>query len=88
MLHINKNEKLCYLDNKPLDLSKSEYNLIEYLSDNPNKIFSREELLQTVWKKSVTVRTVDVTVTRLRKKLGDSSNCIVTRSGFGYGFFN
>lgn len=88
MIQINKNEKLVYIDDNPIELSKIEYDLLEYLYNNPNKIFSREELLQAVWKKGVSLRTVDVTITRIRKKLGDKSNCIVTRSGFGYGYFN
>jgi DNA-binding response OmpR family regulator len=51
-------------------------------------VFSRQQLLDEVWPKDVIVteRTVDVNITRLRKKLGAYAACIVTRLGFGYTF--
>ena len=52
------------------------------------EVFSRQQLLDEVWPKDVIVteRTVDVNITRLRKKLGAYAACIVTRLGFGYTF--
>ena len=52
------------------------------------KVFSREELLSAVWPDDVivTARTVDVNITRIRKKIGPYADCIVTRPGFGYSF--
>ena len=55
---------------------------------NPGQLFSREELLRRVWPEDVivTARTVDVNITRIRKKLGPYARCLRTRSGFGYYF--
>ncbi len=52
------------------------------------RIFTREEILKRVWKDEVIVldRTIDVNITRLRKKIGDYGKYIVTRLGYGYGF--
>ena len=58
------------------------------LIQNKGKIFSREEILGKVWDNDVIVteRTVDVTITRLRKKIGEYGKNIITRHGYGYGF--
>ena len=45
-LVVNSDEKLCYLRNNPLNLTKSEYNLLTFLLENQNKIFSREDLIK------------------------------------------
>ena len=52
------------------------------------RIFTREEILKRVWSDEVIVldRTIDVNITRLRKKIGDYGKYIVTRLGYGYGF--
>jgi two-component system phosphate regulon response regulator PhoB len=52
------------------------------------RIYSREEIIDEVWGGDVVIsnRTIDTNITRLRKKLGDYGNNIVTRQGFGYGF--
>lgn len=86
MIRINKDEKLCYVDDISIKLTKSEYNIIEFFLENPNKIFSREELIEATWKGKVSDRAVDTAISRLRKKLGDYGKCIVSRIGFGYGF--
>ena len=54
----------------------------------PNRVFTRQDLREYVWPKDVIVtdRTVDVNITRLRKKLGDYSDLLCTRQGFGYYF--
>lgn len=85
-LVINTDEKLCYVDGTALKLTKSEYNVLVFLLNNQNKIFSREELIEAAWTEPVTVRAVDTAMSRLRKKLGEYSKHIVTRLGFGYGF--
>lgn len=85
-LVINSDEKLCYIDNVALKLTKSEYNVLIFLLKNRNKIFSREELIEAAWTEPVTVRAVDTAMSRLRKKLGEYGKHIVTRLGFGYGF--
>lgn len=85
-LTINADEKLCYLKGNIVNLSKSEYNMLNLLMNNKNKIFTREEIIKEAWDKNVSNRAVDTTVSRLRKKLDDYGNYIVSRTGFGYGF--
>lgn len=82
-LVINSDEKLCYLKGNPI---KSEYNILSFILNNRNKIFSREELINNAWKEPVTNRAVDTAISRLRKKIGEYSTNIVSRIGFGYGF--
>ena len=55
---------------------------------NPNRVFSREDILTKIWNDEVYVldRTVDVNITRLRKKIGDYGQNIITRLGYGYCF--
>ena len=85
-LRIDTNEKLCYLKNNILPLTKAEYNILKFLLKNRNKIFSREELKEIAWSKYTSNRAVDATISRLRKKLNDYNQHIITRFGFGYGF--
>ena len=85
-LVINSDEKLCYLKGNPIKLTKSEYNILRFILNNRNKIFSREELINNAWKEPVTNRAVDTAISRLRKKIGEYSTNIVSRIGFGYGF--
>lgn len=86
-LRIDRNEKLCYIDGKPLDLTPTEFGLILYFLTNRNRIYSRAEIIQQVWDgQKVTDRTVDTNMARLRKKLGKYGDHIRTRPGFGYGF--
>ncbi|MDR1436759.1 MAG: response regulator transcription factor [Candidatus Symbiothrix sp.] len=69
-------------------LTRTEFEILLLLSCNPDKIFSRDEIIDRVWKDTpyVTERTVDVHVTRLRKKLGENASLISNRAGFGYRF--
>lgn len=85
-LTINTDEKLCYIKKEALKLTKSEYNVLSFLLENRNKIFSREELIEAAWTEPVTTRAVDTAMSRLRKKLGEYGKHIITRLGFGYGF--
>ena len=86
-LVVNSDEKLYYLRNNPLNLTKSEYNLLTFLLENQNKIFSREDLIKEAWIEPVSTRAVDTAVSRLRKKLEDYNKHLITRLGFGYGWF-
>lgn len=88
-LRINPNEKLCYLGNEELSLTKTEYDILLFLLTHRNRIYSRDEIIRKVWSKDVVVtnRTIDTNIARLRHKIGDYCNNIVTRLGFGYGFF-
>lgn len=85
-LIVNTDEKLCYIDKLALKLTKSEYNILNFLLEHRNKIFSREELIEAAWTEPVMVRAVDTAMSRLRKKLGEYGKHIITRLGFGYGF--
>jgi len=87
-LRIDRNEKISYLDGEPLGLTRTEYEILEFFLTHRNRIYSRQEIISQVWGEDVVVtnRTIDTNITRLRKKLGEYSNNIVTRQGFGYGF--
>ncbi len=69
-------------------LTRTEFEILEFLVKHQNRIFSREEIIDCIWEKApyVTERTVDVHITRLRKKLGAYSSLISNRSGYGYRF--
>ncbi|GHS93600.1 DNA-binding response regulator [Bacteroidia bacterium] len=73
---------------KKILLTKTEFELIILLSGNPDRIYSREEIIDRVWQETpyITERTVDVHITRLRKKLGEHASLISNRAGFGYRF--
>ena len=73
---------------RKIPLTKTEFEITVLLSESPDRIFSRNEIIDRVWKEApyVTERTVDVHITRLRKKLGDKASLISNRAGFGYRF--
>lgn len=87
-LNIDRNEKLCYMDGKELNLTRTEYDILLFFLTHRNRIYSREELIEKIWDSNVvvTTRTIDTNIARLRKKIGEYGNNIVTRLGFGYGF--
>ena len=85
-LRIDTNNKQCSIDRKIISLTKKEYELLVLLITNPDYVYSREEILEQLWKNSVSLRTVDTTVSRLRKKLGKYSENLQTKIGFGYSF--
>lgn len=76
------------VDGQPVLLTKTEFEILKVFLANQGQVFSRQELLDKVWPRDVVVtdRTVDVNITRMRKKIGRYSSCIVTRHGFGYLF--
>lgn len=76
------------VDGEPASLTRTEFDLLHLLLSNRGKVFSRQDVLERVWPRDVVVtdRTVDVNITRMRKKIGRYSSCIVTRHGFGYLF--
>lgn len=80
--------KRCAIDGKEIKLVKKEFEILHFLLSNPGRVFSREEILQKVWKGEAIVndRTVDVNITRIRQKITPYSDHIITRSGYGYGF--
>jgi two-component system, OmpR family, alkaline phosphatase synthesis response regulator PhoP len=85
---IDAGNKLVYKDGKPLELTRKEYEILALFIRNAGKIFPRNEILSKVWGDDVIVtdRTVDVTVARIRKKLGDRGTMIKNKSGYGYYF--
>lgn len=87
-LIINNDLKTCEINGEQIQLTKKEFDLIFLFLKNPDKIFSREEILDKVWEDDVLVidRTIDVNINRLRKKLGEYGNNIITKTGHGYGF--
>lgn len=76
------------VDGAEIPLTKKEFEILRLLLENKGNVFSREEILSRVWKDEVYVldRTIDVNITRLRKKIGIYGKNIVTRLGFGYCF--
>ncbi|WP_102408918.1 response regulator transcription factor [Parabacteroides bouchesdurhonensis] len=78
------------VDGKEVALTKKEFEILRLLLENKGNVFSREEILSRIWKDEVYVldRTIDVNITRLRKKIGEYGKNIVTRLGFGYCFEN
>ena len=87
-LRIDRNDKTVRLDGREIQLTRKEYDLLLYFLTHRNRIYSRAEIIEKVWGGDVVVsdRTIDTNITRLRGKIGDYSNNIVTRQGFGYGF--
>lgn len=87
-LRIDRNRKVCSLDGQPVQLTRTEYDLLLFFLTHRMRIYSREEIIDKVWGGDVVIssRTIDTNITRLRKKLGGYGNNIVTRQGFGYGF--
>lgn len=87
-LRIDLNQKVCYLDGEEVSLTRTEFDLLLFFLRHPNRIYSREEIITQVWGDDVVVtnRTTDTNITRLRRKLGEYGNNIITRQGFGYGF--
>ncbi|MBE6196540.1 MAG: response regulator transcription factor [Rikenellaceae bacterium] len=87
-LVLDLKRKSCTLEQEEVILTKKEFEILELLLSHPGRIFSREEILRHAWTDEVVVldRTVDVNITRLRKKIGRYGEQIVTRQGYGYGF--
>ena len=87
-LRIDRNDKTVRLDGREIQLTRKEYDLLLYFLTHRNRIYSRAEIIEKVWGGDVVVsdRTIDTNITRLRGKIGDYSNNIVTRQGFGCGF--
>lgn len=78
----------CYIEGKEIQLTKKEMEIMILFLRNSGRVLSREEILHNVWSDEVVVldRTIDVNITRLRKKIGEYGKYIVTRQGYGYGF--
>lgn len=81
-------QKRVSIDGQEINLTKKEFEILLLLLANRGRVFSREDILARIWSDEVYVldRTIDVNITRLRKKIGPYRKCIVTRLGYGYCF--
>ena len=86
-LSLNLDKKAATVDGNPVSLTRTEFELLHLLLLNRGKVLYRQELMDTVWAGViVTDRTVNVNITRLRKKLGPYAQNIASRTGYGYVF--
>lgn len=86
-LQLNPDKKTVTIDGNPVNLTPTEFSLLHLLMANRGKVLSRQQVMDAVWTDVVvTDQTVNVNITRLRKKLGPYARNIVSRTGFGYVF--
>lgn len=90
-LVLNPDSYAVYKNGSPVELTQKEFELLRFLMASPDKVFSREALMEQVWKYGYfgDMRTVDVTIRRLREKIEDTPGkpqYIMTRRGVGYYF--
>lgn len=87
-VELNPDQFSLKVDNEEIKLTKTELNILSLFMENPGKIFTRDNIINSVRGHDVFVvdRTIDVHIMNLRKKLGDYKNIITTFSGVGYGF--
>jgi DNA-binding response OmpR family regulator len=85
---INLEVKEVTIMGEQVILTKTEFELLSLLAQNPERLFSRENLIDRVWAETPTItkRTVDVHIARLRKKMGGYASVIANRPGYGYRF--
>lgn len=84
---VNLHSKTVTIDDVAVQVTPLEMAMLDLMLHHPGQIFTRDEIMARCWPNDtlVTERTVDVNITRLRKKLGPAGNLIKSRSGFGYG---
>lgn len=89
-LKINQNDYTVKIDDEEVFFPRKEFELLAYLAANPDEVFTRDHLLNTIWGEETYVvdRTVDVHIGRIRKKLGKYKNRIKTVVGVGYKFLS
>lgn len=90
-LKLDTDARRVFIEGREIDLTAKEFDLLELLVNNPNKVYSREQLLSIVWGYDYPgdVRTVDVHVRRLREKIEDNPKepkYVNTKWGVGYYF--
>ena len=87
-ISVDLKSKTVYADGSPVTLSKKEFEIFSLLVSSPGQVFSRESMIDLLWKDAPYVidRTIDVHIARIRSKLGPHKGCIINRSGFGYSF--
>jgi two-component system, OmpR family, alkaline phosphatase synthesis response regulator PhoP len=87
-LEMDLGNKKVLLAGAEIPFTKKEFEILKLFLENKNRVFSRDEMLSRVWSDEVIVldRTIDVNITRLRKKITPYGKNIVTRLGYGYCF--
>ena len=90
-IRVDSVSRRAFVNDRPVTLTATEFRLLEFFMANPGKVFSREQLLESIWGRSthVTPRNVDVHIRRLRERIEeapDSPQRIQTVRGFGYRF--
>lgn len=87
-IEIDTIRKRLIINGVKIELTKKEFKILKLFLENPGKVYSRDELLAIVWGNEVVVslRTVDVNITRLRNKLGEFGKNLKNKSGSGYFF--
>lgn len=87
-LKMNLAKKQVLLEEKEIQFTKKEFEILKLFLENKNHLFSREELLKRIWPDEAFVlsRTIDVNITRIRRKIGPYEKNIVTKLGLGYYF--
>lgn len=87
-ISIDTQKKMVYAAGSPVVLSKKEFEILYLLASHKGRIYSREAIINELWKDAPYVldRTVDVHIARIRSKLGDFKNYLTNRSGYGYCF--
>ena len=87
-LSVDLIKKTVSVDGNVVELTKTELELLCLFLSHRGQVFSRQELIEKVWPQNVVVtsRTIDVNITRMRKKIGRYAACIVARQGYGYLF--
>ena len=87
-VEIDQQRKSVVVDGQPVQFSKKEFEILNLLASNQGSIFSREDLINELWKDAPYVldRTVDVHIARIRSKLGVCKAYLTNRSGYGYTF--
>lgn len=85
-LVIDRDSFLVYRGEQKIVLAKKEFELMYLLASKPNKVFTREQILKSIWEDSVVVtnRTIDVHIRKLREKIGE--DYVTTVKGVGYKF--
>lgn len=82
-----KGKRTAFVGNRPLELTPKEYDMLAFLVSNPDRVYTREQLLDIIWGMDYVggTRTVDIHVQRIRKKLGDEYDDVIqTVYGIGY----
>jgi len=87
-LVVNLKKRKVKVGKKEIELTRKEFEILVLLMDSEGTIFSRDDILEKVWEENIIVnkRTIDVHVTRLRKKLGGYGKYIRNKQGYGYAF--